>query len=532
MHIDSADPLVSITLPLAEDASPKLLEICLGALARQTYTSFEVLILISDKSSPELLEIAEGEIGTHIFRGSFTKSGARNFLANEAIGRYLLYIDVDMELSSHFLAECISVATARSSRAVVAPAREAPSPSFWSKCRGLERELLRGDVATEVPLFLDKGTFDSVGQFDEKFDMFDDWALTLKLMRAGINFDSVEAYFTIRETTNLIDMFRRKYMRGQEIPALRQTFPELPQLRFWKRFVRSYVGNWRKLLRSPVHATGLMFLKVIDMAGLFFGSLNPVERAPVSGAEIYHEAGVAQSYDKNRLGSNFNRYKHYSEIQSLLELLDPASKSLLEVGCGTGRVTQIISAKGFSVLPLEPSLEMMKQFTAKSSMPRPIRGDGLALPFRNTCFDIVYALRVIWHLPSYEDYESFISEMARVTSQTVIVDFANKQRWEHPFIKFLATVLFAFRPRDRQAHRISQLFNFPDFSLIATDLQLSVKTKLPLDVLSPLWLNIIPRAFATAMFPTLRRVELLLSKVIPPGRFLVELVPSGTETED
>lgn len=527
---DTREPLVSVTLPLAADANPALLEICSRSLSAQTYRNFEVLILVSEGSPPELLRIAWAFPSVRVFEGSFTKSAARNFLANRARGEYMLYIDVDIELSPGLLEECVAMALEHGSQAVIAPAREAPSQSFWARCRSLEKQLLLGDSGAESPLFLDLSAFNQVGGFDERLDLLDDWALTLRLRAKDVPLDRVQSPIFIRETTSLVEMFLRKYQRGQFIPALVKEFPDAPQVRFTSRFANAYLRKWRLLVRSPIPTLGLAFLKILDMVALSWGRLHPLRDVSEGGAQAYFQPEVARAYDEVRLGDNFNRYKHYAEIRSLVPLLRQPSGTLLEVGCGTGRITHELVRRGFRILPMDPSPAMLGQFVTKPALPHPVRADGTALPFKEDCFEGTYALRVIWHLLSSYHVKQVVREMRRVASRFVILDIANEQRWRHPLIRPVASVFFALRPRDRRAHRTSQLLTLDGFSLLAQESGLRLERFIPLDVLSPIWLNLLPSGVARAIFPILRRLELILWKVVPPGRFLVTL--KGTSVHE
>ncbi len=55
---------------------------------------------------------------------------------------------------------------------------------------------------------------------------------------------------------------------------------------------------------------------------------------------IYLNPKIASNYEEERLNTNYKRYKHYVEVKSLLELLAKEPKhKIIEVGCGTGRIT-------------------------------------------------------------------------------------------------------------------------------------------------------------------------------------------------
>ena len=522
-------PLISVALPLAKNVSPELLEICLASLARQTYRNFEVLILVSAGAAPKVEALADCFPGARVFSGTFTKSGARNFLAAQAAGRYMLSLDVDMELSPPVLADCVAAAEAHGSEAVIAPVHEAPRATFWARCRALEKELILGDEGAECPLFIALSLFRRMGGFDESLDLLDDGSLTAKLMAHGVVFDRVPAPIFTRETNRLSEMFRRKYQRGRFIPAFLQKFPEAPQVRYATRFAKAYLPHWKLLVKSPGLTVGLAFLKVLDMVALILGRLRPIALSDGNSAQAYFRPEVAGTYDTLRLSDNFNRYKHYAETRALISLLPRSPSSLVEVGCGTGRVTAALAAHGYLISPCDPSPAMLEQFTRKlgdspGCLPRPIYADGTALPFATGCFESAYALRVIWHLPTAGQRTQLLAEMARVTSHSIILDITHIHHWRHPLTRWPATIYFALRPRERSAHQSRHFFTLAEITALAARVGFRLEQAIPLDVLSPLWLRLLPADFAQSRYEALCHLETRLSRVMPPGRFLVKLV--------
>lgn len=521
MSANLIHPLISIALPLADNASSELLERCLRSIEAQSFDDFEILVWLTENSSANVERVLLERNDITIIRGTTTKSAARNLLAQNSGARYILNIDVDMELTPGFLEACEKLISEEAAKAIVAPAVEVPNRGFWSECRALERELLQDDIGPSVPLIIEKSAFDEAGGYDEDLDMFDDWGFALRLLHDEVPFRRIDKPILIRETTDLREMFIRKFRRGQEMKLLTRKHPNAPYVQFRRRFRDSYFGNWRVAVRSPTVLLGLTFIKLIDMSGILLGSLFSKQIKSGNSAETYRSAHIAHDYDRLRLGNNFNRFKHFAESQALMDLLKDTSGSLCEVGCGTGRITQLTSAKGYRVIALDPSHEMLEQYKLKPLLPSPIWGDGRAIPIASSSVDAAYSIRVVWHLPTRIDYERFVFELARISTGVVVLDVANAERWNNPILKLVTGLVFLFRPKDRHSHATTQLLSPLEFDEIATRCANRVLKKIPLDVLSPIWLNILPEIAATPTFQAIRRLELLAAKWIPPGRYLI-----------
>lgn len=518
------DPLVSVTLPLAPNADPELLSTCLRSLSSQTFQGFEVLILISDGSEPELHRVASAFPAVTILEGRYSKPAARNLLIQKSRGLYVLMLDVDNELSQGLLEACVERATENGAAAIIAPNLEAPSTNFIRRCRSLEWKLLDGDLSAETPNFIRKDILDVLGGFDPELDLLDDWQLNLALRERSIPFERADSFILVRSSSSLREIWRRKFLRGQLIHVLQAKYANAPQIRFGRRFVRAYLRNWKLLINSPILTVGLAILKALDILALSWGRLNP-SRGPIGdGTRAYFQSRVAKEYDQVRLGDNFSRYKHYSEIRSLTILLQEPCDLLLEVGSGTGRVTGGLVKNGFRILPLDPSSAMVSQYVQKPYLPRPIIADGTALPFSNSSFQGVFSMRVIWHLPSMNHLERMLSELARVSSNLVVVDIANRQRWRHALLRPFMAIYFRLRPSERSAHESSRLLTLNRFETLSDPLGLRLERIRPLDVLSPIWLKLLPKGAARALNPILFRLEGILWKAIPPGRLLIKLV--------
>jgi len=109
-------------------------------------------------------------------------------------------------------------------------------------------------------------------------------------------------------------------------------------------------------------------------------------------------------YDKN-LSS---QYLHQVEISSYMELLEPKFEDvILEIGCGTGRVTLELNTKmPHKIIALDFALDKLMVFNEKIGGGVDniylIGGDVSYLPFKERSFDKIVAFQVFEHiLPEY-----------------------------------------------------------------------------------------------------------------------------------
>ncbi len=498
--------MISALLPISNTENPKLIDRCLKSLARQTYKDFEVLIVTSKNTAQKISRITKKYPFVKILKKDLGKSAARNFASKKAKGNYLLHLDADVKLSQNLLEECLKVIEKEKGQVIAFGYKELPGKNFWNKCRALERKIFFRDSVLEGPEFIKKSLFEQIGGFDPQADPLDDWDLHLALKSKGIKFSHIKPTVTRQSEPTLRQTVSRMFKRGQAISKLKKKYKKISQLNTKRKF-KIYLKNWKTLLSSPLIVLGLAFLKVIDALSFYGGMFYPKKIASQKNAYLSYK--VAGEYEAKRLGTNYRRYKHFAECQSLFSLLQKKSP-ILEIGCGTGRITAELVKNGFSVIPTDPSEAMLEQFRKKTELPKPIKASGKSLPFKDNHFKTVFALRVIWHLPPKEKVK-VISEMNRVSSQFVILDITNKKR-------FLAKLLI-----DSNAHPSV----LEEFSARCQKRGLRVKTIIPLEVALPVWLNLIPRRLSTKCFPLLYRLDLALAKVIPPGRYLLKLKKDG-----
>lgn len=99
-------------------------------------------------------------------------------------------------------------------------------------------------------------------------------------------------------------------------------------------------------------------------------------------------------------------------LPSLLDLLPPPAGRTLEMGCGEGRVSRVLRARGYSMVGLDAAPSMVRLARAHESEPiEALLGDAAALPFRDETFDLVVAYMA---LHDFDAMPEAVAEAARV----------------------------------------------------------------------------------------------------------------------
>lgn len=108
-------------------------------------------------------------------------------------------------------------------------------------------------------------------------------------------------------------------------------------------------------------------------------------------------------------------------INKTISLIPKDCSSILDVGCGDGRITNhLISGYG-RVVGLEQSQEVLRHVKAEK-----IVGSIESLPFPDKSFDLVLCCEVLEHLP-FEVYQRALTELERVALKYIIVTVPNNE---------------------------------------------------------------------------------------------------------
>ena len=146
--------------------------------------------------------------------------------------------------------------------------------------------------------------------------------------------------------------------------------------------------------------------------------------------QAYEDLQVAQNYDRERFISLAGRVFDYLEKTTIKNLLRRAQRqshvsTVLDIPCGTGRITDLFLEQGLHVLGGDISQEMIGvaraklfRFGDRVDFER-LDLDQLDLP--TSSYDLVSCIRLFHHLETKER-SSVMQDLARVSRKYVLVN--------------------------------------------------------------------------------------------------------------
>jgi len=153
--------------------------------------------------------------------------------------------------------------------------------------------------------------------------------------------------------------------------------------------------------------------------------------APMQGdaSAKWLAAGSGERYGCRRFRTGRARNRDVACVEALLERTIGARRieRLLDVPCGSGRLTHSLAARAERYLGVDVSRSMLREawptVEALGSRAALVEADGRALPFASGEFDAVVACRWLHHLHDEPALDAAIGELVRVSRGVVIASF-------------------------------------------------------------------------------------------------------------
>lgn len=239
-------PLVSVVIPRKK--VEEYLGKCLSSIKKQTYKNLETIVVNFGKE----------------------RNYQRNWGAQKAKGKYLLFIDADMELSPKVIEQCVNLVEKEIGLAGVIIPEESFGQGFWARCKQLEKSFYVGVDWIEAARFFPKKIFQKVGGYDKDRISGEDWDLSQRVEQLG-SLKRINAFIRHNEgKLTLSKIINKKFFYATKI---KQGYSYLQASVFKRYFL--FFKNPKKLFSDPFLGVGMLFMKSIEF---FLGAVGYIFR--------------------------------------------------------------------------------------------------------------------------------------------------------------------------------------------------------------------------------------------------------------
>jgi len=265
------EPLVSVIIPTYN--SGKTLDRCLSSIKNQTYKNIEVIVVdnFSKDNTPEICK----KHGAKLIQVEGERARAKNIGVKHAKGKYVLFIDSDMELTPRVVEECVRVAESNPKVGGVIIPERSVGKSFWVKVRDFERQFYAGSDI-ESARFFPKELVERVGGFDEDVVFYEEATLPNKIRLLGYD---VKARINapihhIEEDFSLWRWLKKKYYYGKTLRKFQKNYKHMDRSKTSVMYrLKLFLGN-RGFYSKPHLAIGVLILKGLEFISAKLGYLT------------------------------------------------------------------------------------------------------------------------------------------------------------------------------------------------------------------------------------------------------------------
>lgn len=174
-------PLVSVIVATRNEEEN--ISRCIESIKKQSPKC--EIIVVDNYSNDQTAQIAK-KLGAKIILQGSERSEQRNFGAKKAKGKWLLFLDADMETSPGLIKECINYAESSLFTPMIIIPEISKGETFWGKALALERNCYQGPSWILAARFFPRKLFLEERGYDEGLNAGEDWDITQRFEALGL----------------------------------------------------------------------------------------------------------------------------------------------------------------------------------------------------------------------------------------------------------------------------------------------------------------------------------------------------------
>lgn len=274
-------PFFSIIIPTRNEE--KRLAYCLPSLLNQSFQDFEIIVVedpeTSDKTSEFIQNLKSDKI-KYIFHPKGLIIGAkRDYAVNSVEGKFIYFIDADMEFPSNTLKEIHDLIVKDSSK-IVFVAEETPGKAWLNKMKNIEKTLAISNLSLSAVRVFETDLYRSIGGYNKNLIAAEDGDLSDRAMKTGANYSVTSTKIKHYETVGVSywnhlakkfkygissrDYFSHQKTQGQSSDSTQESTPRSTSS------LQTYFFS-PILWKNPLVAVQFVTFKFIELSALALG---------------------------------------------------------------------------------------------------------------------------------------------------------------------------------------------------------------------------------------------------------------------
>jgi glycosyltransferase involved in cell wall biosynthesis len=205
------------------------------------------------------------------------RSAQRNFGTLKSKGKFLLFIDSDMELSKAVVADCVRQAESHKVNKVLGGIiipEESFGDGFWAKCKALERSFYIDVDWIEAARFFLKDIFNEFRGFDEKLIGGEDWDLSQRV-KSKYESSRIDSFIKHNEgRLSLVFLLKKKMYYGTKLGGYSVKEANSKYFKSQSSIIKRYklfFSYPTKLFKDPKVGIGMLFMKTCEFVAVGAG---------------------------------------------------------------------------------------------------------------------------------------------------------------------------------------------------------------------------------------------------------------------
>ena len=256
---------ISFVVPTYNSA--RTIDACVRSLRAQSADGVEVVV-VDNHSSDGTAALAFAAGADQVITAGPERCAQRNRGFEASTGDIVVFIDSDMRVTSEVAAQLLALFDSRADVAAAVIPENSFGDGFWAQCKVLEKSLYVGDESVEAARAFRRDDFVAIGMWNEELTAAEDWDLDDRIRKHGVEVGRVDALIMHDEgQLRLRGTFGKKRYYGRWLAAYLATRPD-----GGRRLARTSLFNRpSRLLRHPLHASGMVLMKSVEAAGMLAG---------------------------------------------------------------------------------------------------------------------------------------------------------------------------------------------------------------------------------------------------------------------